>query len=241
MNHVFGGSSRFRRYTPRMLRTLDIEASPVAQPLLEAVDVLRSDATARADRLPAAEFTPSASTGTGFVIDRSGLILTNNHVVEKRDAHRGPVLRGTTSATRRACSAGTGLTDSALLELSSGPRGSSPWRGLQPDGAPGGWPSGRRAALHHTVTVWASRPSADRCVPVLGRTNEMLQTDGQSTRATPGGPLLNIRENTAIMSDRVSNAGVGFAVPDQHGVGPARRAERREGHARSLPSATAGR
>ena len=47
LNHVLGGYSRFRRYTPRMLRTLNIEASPVAKPLLEAVDVLRSDATAR--------------------------------------------------------------------------------------------------------------------------------------------------------------------------------------------------
>ena len=47
LNHVLAGYSRFRRYTPRMLRTLDIEASPVAKPLLEAVDVLRSDATAR--------------------------------------------------------------------------------------------------------------------------------------------------------------------------------------------------
>ena len=47
LNHVLGGYSRFRRYTPRMLRTLDIEASPVAKPLQEAVDVLRSDATAR--------------------------------------------------------------------------------------------------------------------------------------------------------------------------------------------------
>ena len=47
LNHVLGGYSRFRRYTPRMLRTLDIEASPVAKPLLEAVDVLRSDAPAR--------------------------------------------------------------------------------------------------------------------------------------------------------------------------------------------------
>ena len=46
LNHVLGGYSRFRRYTPRMLRTLDIEASPVAKPLLEAVDVLRSDAPA---------------------------------------------------------------------------------------------------------------------------------------------------------------------------------------------------
>ena len=47
LNHVVAGYSRFRRYTPRMLRTLDIEASPVARPLLEAVDVLRNDATAR--------------------------------------------------------------------------------------------------------------------------------------------------------------------------------------------------
>ena len=47
LNHVLAGYSRFRRYTPRMLRTLDIEASPVARPLLEAVDVLRNDATAR--------------------------------------------------------------------------------------------------------------------------------------------------------------------------------------------------
>ena len=47
LNHVLGGYSRFRRYTPRMLRTLDIEASPAAGPLLEAVGVLRSDGTAR--------------------------------------------------------------------------------------------------------------------------------------------------------------------------------------------------
>ena len=47
LNHVLGGYSRFRRYTPRMLRTLDIEASPAAESLLEAVAVLRSDGTAR--------------------------------------------------------------------------------------------------------------------------------------------------------------------------------------------------
>ena len=47
LNHVLVGYSRFRRYTPRMLRTLDIEASPVARPLLEAVDILRNDTTER--------------------------------------------------------------------------------------------------------------------------------------------------------------------------------------------------
>ena len=38
-----------------MPRPLDIEASPVARPLLEVVDILRNDATVRLDRLPAAE------------------------------------------------------------------------------------------------------------------------------------------------------------------------------------------
>ena len=47
LDHVLGGYSRFRRYTPLMLRMFDIEASPVTQPLLEAVDVLRSDGKAR--------------------------------------------------------------------------------------------------------------------------------------------------------------------------------------------------
>ena len=41
---MLAGYSRFRRYTPRML---DLEASPVAKPLLEAVDVLRNAAKAR--------------------------------------------------------------------------------------------------------------------------------------------------------------------------------------------------
>ena len=47
LDHVQAGYRRFRRYAPRMLRTLDIEASPVAKPLLEAVDALRGDCAAR--------------------------------------------------------------------------------------------------------------------------------------------------------------------------------------------------
>ena len=35
------------RYTPRVLRTLDIEASPVAGPCWKPPTVLRNDATAR--------------------------------------------------------------------------------------------------------------------------------------------------------------------------------------------------
>ena len=39
--HVAQGYARFRRYAPRMLRALDIQAAPVARPLLEAASLIR--------------------------------------------------------------------------------------------------------------------------------------------------------------------------------------------------------
>jgi TnpA family transposase len=48
--HVDQGYHRFRRYAPRMLRSLDLEAAPVARPLLDAVTAI-----ATKDALPATE------------------------------------------------------------------------------------------------------------------------------------------------------------------------------------------
>ena len=56
LNHVLGGYSRFRRYTPRMLRTLDIEASPVSQAVAGSRRRPAQRRHGGADRLPAAEF-----------------------------------------------------------------------------------------------------------------------------------------------------------------------------------------
>ncbi len=44
MAHVVHGYHRFRRYAPRMLRTLDICAAPVAEPLLKAAQIVASSA-----------------------------------------------------------------------------------------------------------------------------------------------------------------------------------------------------
>lgn len=41
LGHVVRGYARFRRYAPRMLRALEIEAAPVATPLLEAACLIR--------------------------------------------------------------------------------------------------------------------------------------------------------------------------------------------------------
>ena len=44
LEYIRAGYGRFRRYTPRMLRTLNIAPSPAVKPLLEAVDALREGA-----------------------------------------------------------------------------------------------------------------------------------------------------------------------------------------------------
>lgn len=43
--HVVHGYHRFRRYAPRMLRALDIQAAPVAEPLLAAADIVAGTET----------------------------------------------------------------------------------------------------------------------------------------------------------------------------------------------------
>ena len=74
LNHVLGGYSRFRRYTPRMLRTLDIEASPRSQAVAGSRRRPAQRRHGAADRRPAgisaipactrpvADETPSAAT-----------------------------------------------------------------------------------------------------------------------------------------------------------------------------------
>ena len=72
--------------------------------------------------------------------------------------------------------------------------------------------------LAHTVTVGVIS-AIGRPLPVApGRQQDVLQTDAAINPGNSGGPLLNIRGevvgiNTAIVSDRASNLGIGFAVP----------------------------
>jgi serine protease Do len=72
--------------------------------------------------------------------------------------------------------------------------------------------------LAHTVSVGVIS-AIGRPFPVApGRQQDVLQTDAAINPGNSGGPLLNIRGevvgiNTAIVSDRASNLGIGFAVP----------------------------
>ena len=162
------------------------------------------------------------SAGTGFVIDGSGLIVTNNHVVA--DATRIEIsFFGDEGESYEARVVGRDrLTDSALLELTERPDRPLPVATLGDSDLmrPGDWVMaiGNPFDLGHTVTVGVVSAVGRPFYQVRGRPQQVIQTDAAINPGNSGGPLLNLRGevigiNTAIVSDRPSNLGIGFAVP----------------------------
>src|SRR5829696_6270362 len=164
-------------------------------------------------------------TGTGFIIDKSGFILTNNHVVEGADDIRVSLFGGGRSESYAAKVIGRdALTDTALIQLTE-----TPTAALQEakfgDSAqmqPGDWvvAIGNPFSLSHSVTVGVISALGRPLGGVLGREQPMLQTDAAINPGNSGGPLLNIRGevvgmNTAIYTSQAqsSNIGIGFATP----------------------------
>jgi serine protease Do len=165
--------------------------------------------------------------GSGFIIDKNGYILTNNHVVE--DATRVEVfLAGMDMYLDQGLPAkviGTDvLSDTALIQLTALPDHPLPVSkfGDSSQLAPGDWVMaiGNPFTLSNSVTVGVvSAIGRQQQTVVSGRSEEMIQTDAAINRGNSGGPLLNIRGevvgiNTQIVSDQGGgNLGIGFAIP----------------------------
>ena len=163
------------------------------------------------------------SAGSGFVIDASGLILTNNHVVEDATAIKIDFFGDEDDLLYDAEVLGRDqLTDSALLKLTEMPDAELAVAtfGDSSQMAPGDWVMaiGNPFGLGHTVTVGVISAIGRPFRPIPGRDQDVLQTDAAINPGNSGGPLLNVRGevvgiNTAIVSDRQANVGVGFAFP----------------------------
>jgi len=162
--------------------------------------------------------------GTGFVIDASGLILTNNHVVEDATTIEIDFFGDEDRLFYEAEILGRDpLTDSALLQLTDVPADLElevANFGDSSQMAPGDWVMaiGNPFGFGHTVTVGVISAIGRPFTSVPGRSQNVLQTDAAINPGNSGGPLLNIRGevvgiNTAIVSDRQSNVGIGFAIP----------------------------
>jgi len=162
--------------------------------------------------------------GTGFIISKDGLILTNNHVVE--DATKIEVYLYTDEETAYTAKVigRDQLTDSALIQLVDKPSRALPEAkfGDSSQIGPGDWVMaiGNPFGYNYTVTVGVVS-AVGRAFPVsTGRNNEMIQTDAAINPGNSGGPLLNVRGevigiNTAIITNAQNegNIGIGFAVP----------------------------
>ena len=171
------------------------------------------------------EMPQQEGTGTGFIIDKAGFILTNNHVVEGADDIRVSLFGGGRTESYAAKVIGRDpLTDTALIQLTEMP--SAPLQearfGDSAQMQPGDWvvAIGNPFNLSHTVTVGVISALGRPMGGVPGREQPMLQTDAAINPGNSGGPLLNVRGevvgiNTAIFTDaqRAANIGIGFATP----------------------------
>ncbi len=163
--------------------------------------------------------------GTGFIIDKAGFILTNNHVVEGATKIQVSLYGEDSDQEYAAKVVGRDpLTDSALIELTEKPNHTLPEVkfGDSSQMQPGDWVMaiGNPFGLAHTVSVGVIS-ALERPYPTTeGRSTQVLQTDAAINPGNSGGPLLNIRGevigiNSAIYTDarQAGNIGIGFAIP----------------------------
>jgi serine protease Do len=163
--------------------------------------------------------------GSGFIIDKSGLILTNNHVVEGANKIKVSLYGEDEDQEYDAKVVGRDpLTDSALIQLTEKPNHTLPVIAFGDSSKlePGDWVMaiGNPFNLAHTVSVGVISATERPFEVAEGRNAQVIQTDAAINPGNSGGPLLNIRGevigiNTAIIADgrQSGNIGIGFAIP----------------------------
>jgi serine protease Do len=155
----------------------------------------------------------SQSLGSGFIISKEGLILTNHHVVE--NAERIVVRLSDDREFTAEVIGKDSKTDLALIRIQG--NGDFPVAALgdSDDLEVGDWvvAIGNPFGLEQTVT--AGIVSAKGRVIGSGPYDDFIQTDASINPGNSGGPLFNLKGevvgiNTAI---NASGQGIGFAIP----------------------------
>lgn len=160
--------------------------------------------------------------GSGFLIDRDGEILTNNHVVAGAEAIEVGLFGDETKTYRATIVGRDPLSDSALIKLQH-PSSDLPIATLGDSDAlaPGDWVMaiGNPFQLGHTVTVGVVSYQGRPFQVEEGRWQKVIQTDASINPGNSGGPLINVRGevvgiNAAILGAGTGgNIGIGFAIP----------------------------
>ncbi|MFC1532793.1 Do family serine endopeptidase [Thermodesulfobacteriota bacterium] len=158
------------------------------------------------------------SLGSGFIIDKKGLILTNNHVVEKTDEIK------VTLANKKEFDAKIigrdPKTDLALIRIESDEPLEPLGLGDSDELEVGEWviAIGNPFNFDHTVTAGIVSAKYRRERIGAGPYRNFIQTDASINPGNSGGPLLNTKGevvgiNSAIYSGSGGSIGIGFAIP----------------------------
>ncbi len=159
---------------------------------------------------------PVEAKGSGFIISSSGIIVTNNHVVNQAKTVSVTLSDGSTLPARVL---GTdSRTDLAVLKINAGRPLPYVDLGSSANVQPGEWvvAMGNPFGLGGSVTAGI--------VSALGRNigdgpyDRFIQVDAPINEGNSGGPLFDqqgqvIGVNTAILSPTGGSVGIGFAIP----------------------------
>ena len=160
----------------------------------------------------------ASALGSGFIIDKNGTVVTNNHVIKDAD---DILVRVNGDKEYKAKIIGTDpLSDIAVLKIESSDSFKPVKFGNSDLARIGDWviAIGNPFGLGGTVT--AGIISARNRSIGLSRYEDFIQTDASINQGNSGGPLFNIDGdvvgvNTAILSQGGS-IGIGFAIPSNN-------------------------
>lgn len=168
-----------------------------------------------------------AGFGSGVIVDASGLVLTNNHVVEAGDSYKAKLADG-----REFTAVLVGrdpMTDLAVVRITDAPAGErfpTAELGNSDNVEVGDWviAIGSPFGFANTVTTGIVSAKSRSGVMLPGASKEMpqdfIQTDAAINPGNSGGPLLDLEGkvigiNSAIATRAGGSEGIGFAIPVQ--------------------------
>ncbi|MCO6450088.1 MAG: trypsin-like peptidase domain-containing protein [Caldilineales bacterium] len=168
---------------------------------------------------------PPVGSGSGFVFDDEGHIVTNNHVVDGGQSYEVVFANGERRSARLT---GRDIdSDLAVLQVQDLPAEITPL----PLAAPGdvqvgqfviaiGNPFGEQGSMSLGIVSGLDRSLRSRRSQLARSYSlpQVIQTDAPINPGNSGGPLLNldgevVGVNSAIATDTGTNSGVGFSIP----------------------------
>jgi len=161
--------------------------------------------------------------GSGVVVDKSGYILTNNHVVEKADRIRVK-LSGDTTLYDAKLIGSDEETDLAVIKIEPKKELTVAKVGNSDSVQVGDWAVAIGSPFGLQATVTAGIISAKEREITPGQSfQHFLQTDAAINPGNSGGPLINLAGevigiNTAIATRTGGYQGIGFALPSNMAI-----------------------